>query len=193
MKVFIGWSGETSQKVAALLQSWLPTVNPNIETFTEFNYINAETLNAVDNFPPLDCALLCVTPDCARSPWLTFEAGALMGMNVKRLYLILFGTPSLSLSAPLLTLGNVRFDRAGIRNVTWELNCLCGNDALPEKELDRLFNGLYPWLEENVENLLRDLPAPEEEPDASNANLQLEMRALNRKLDTLLSRLPGRL
>ena len=191
MKVFIGYHGEASKEIASILKSWLPTMNPHIETFTEFNYINAETLNAVDNFPPLDCALLCVTPDCARSPWLAYQAGILVGMGAKRLYLILFGASPLSLPAPLLTLGNVRFDKENIHGVIWELNRLCGKDARSDEELERLFEGTYPAAEQMLKTPLKNLRAPEEDWDKTDENLKLEMRVVNRKLDAILSRLPG--
>src|ERR1051326_1201012 len=80
MKVFISWSGPLSQKLAAMLRVWLPSVIQVVKPYYSPDDINKGTRWAAEISKELEesqVGLLCITPDNLYSPWIMFEAGAL--------------------------------------------------------------------------------------------------------------------
>ena len=80
MTVFIAWSGDRSLAAARALSDFLPmimqSVNPRMsEDSLQAGERWATALNRASDESQM--AILCVTPENAKSPWLLFEAGAL--------------------------------------------------------------------------------------------------------------------
>jgi hypothetical protein len=80
MKVFIGWSGETSHKVAIALHDWLPKVIQAIKPFVSSEDIarGARWSGVIAlELQASDFGIICATRDNIDTPWINFEAGAL--------------------------------------------------------------------------------------------------------------------
>jgi hypothetical protein len=80
MKVFLGWSGETSHKIALALHNWLPRVIQDIKP-----YISSEDIakgarwstEIANELQTTNYGIICVTKENIGSPWINFESGAL--------------------------------------------------------------------------------------------------------------------
>jgi TIR domain-containing protein len=80
MKVFWGWSGETSHKIALALHNWLPRVIQAIKP-----YISSEDIakgarwstEIANELQTTNYGIICVTKENIGSPWINFESGAL--------------------------------------------------------------------------------------------------------------------
>ena len=191
MKVFIGWSGQTSKEVASILKVWLPQMNPHIETFMSSEDVRLEVswkAEIMNKMRETDYALLCVTRENLNSPWLCFETGVFMGGNVPRVNAILFDVSPSQVSGPLQMFPLIEADKINLRLMVYSLNQLCETQC-PIDELKRIFDGVYPTVEKmfaQVRESQKDaLPA-----DARDAqDLKREIVAVNSKLDAILSRL----
>ena len=80
MQVFISWAKESSRSVAEALQDWIPDVIQSIKPWMSSADIGAGARwshQVAEALAGSRIAILCVTPDNQKQPWLLFEAGAL--------------------------------------------------------------------------------------------------------------------
>jgi hypothetical protein len=81
MKVFISWSGDTSHALALALHDWLPDVLQSVEPWVSSEDIAKGAFWSTELVEALQQAhfgLCCLTPDNVSSPWMAFEAGAMI-------------------------------------------------------------------------------------------------------------------
>jgi hypothetical protein len=100
MKVFIGWSGETSKQVAKILHDWLSDVIHSINTFVSFEEIEAGSeweKEIINNLEEAKVGIFCITPD-NKKEWIYFEVGRLDARGCKIIPL-LFRVEDQTLSA----------------------------------------------------------------------------------------------
>jgi len=79
MRIFISWSDQRSQAVAAALKSWLEDTLVTVDIFMSTD-IPAGQKWFSQLLGELHCAdycIVCMTPENMRSPWLLFETGAI--------------------------------------------------------------------------------------------------------------------
>ena len=109
MRVFISWSGPTSNKVAMALKDWLPCVIQSLEPWVSTADIDKGRRWSAALGEELDkCrfAILCMTPDNLSSEWLHFEAGAIAktlpeALEAGRVTPFLVGVPASALRGAL--------------------------------------------------------------------------------------------
>jgi hypothetical protein len=80
MKVFLGWSGETSHQVALALHDWLPKVIQSVKPYISSEDIAKGARWATEIARELQTSnygVMCITSENSSSPWINFEAGAL--------------------------------------------------------------------------------------------------------------------
>src|SRR5262249_34248306 len=80
MKVFISWSGETSQRIAHEMHRWLPLILPSVAPFITTTDIDKGARWQGEISRELDQSnygIVCLTSDNLDSRWIAFEAGAL--------------------------------------------------------------------------------------------------------------------
>lgn len=86
MKVFISWSGKTSNRVAEILEKRLPKFIPGIELWVSYN-MEKGSLWMPQIMKGLDqtfFGVLCITRDNLDSDWLLFEAGAISTVRTSK-------------------------------------------------------------------------------------------------------------
>lgn len=147
MKVFIGWSGETSQKVASILKSCLPILNPHIETLVSVDMERGAAWQSElsDVISSCDGALFCVTEENVNSTWLHYEAGLVSGQG-KFVIPVLFDK-SVRIIGPLNKFQSLTLEKNDLRRLAYDLNERCGSGAVSPEELDATFEGIYPTME----------------------------------------------
>jgi len=80
MRVFLSWSGRTSQLVAEALHNWIPLVIQNAKPFLSSGDIDkGKRWGDVvgEELSESDYGIICITRYNCGSPWLHFEAGAI--------------------------------------------------------------------------------------------------------------------
>lgn len=148
MKIFISWSGEQSQKLAELLEGWIPNVIQTVECFFSSTGIRAgdrwnEEINV--QLEHTDFGILCVTPANIGAPWLNYEAGALAKRVTEksRVVPITMGFAPGTLPAPLRQFNGVTDDEAGFKSLITSIAETAGATL----NVDEVFGVWWPVLE----------------------------------------------
>jgi hypothetical protein len=191
LKVFVSWSGASSQQCALLLQEMLPKFNHLIEPFVSskdiargdrgFEAITAQLAGS-------HYGIVCVTPDNRSTPWINYEAGALSReVGQPRLTpLLLLGTTVADLmSTPLTQFQATPADAPEeVLKMIKTINSLCDPPA-DDNRLDDHFERYWPEWEEGLATIGRFAQQATIEdaspPRPSNAEIQDQMLSLLRQ------------
>ena len=152
MRVFVSWSGDTSKAVATALKGWLRYVFPGLEIWMSEQDIQAGTKWGAELGRALsECSLgiVCVTPESLRSPWLTFEAGALSAaIEGARVVPYRFQLRTADIIPPLSQFQDVGADQEGTYRLVRSINDGSGRKWYTEEEDVRTaFQTWWPKLE----------------------------------------------
>lgn len=82
MKVFLVWSGESSQAIANVFYEFLPNIIQAIKPWMSENDINkgSQWFSEIEqNLESCHLGIICLTTENLKSPWIHFETGALVG------------------------------------------------------------------------------------------------------------------
>lgn len=127
MRVFVSWSGPLSQMVAELLSTWLPSVLQRLDEV----WISSRDIPAGANWSAevghklaqVDYALICVTKENQKSPWLNFEAGAVSRLQGHAIPILIDFETAADLSmGPLSQLQAIPLSREGLERVVLQIN-----------------------------------------------------------------------
>lgn len=150
MKLFICWSGARSQRIAQAMHDWLPLVIPGLEPFLSsdmskgsrwFEIVGRE-LNGSR------AGLLCLTPENRESPWLHFEAGALLRESqATHIYTYLFEMKAIDLTGPLAAFQSTECSQADTRRL---VQSIAENVGVPA-EVNEVFSQRWPFLEQQLQ------------------------------------------
>ncbi|WP_197281385.1 toll/interleukin-1 receptor domain-containing protein [Micromonospora sp. NRRL B-16802] len=190
MKVFISWSGEPSRSIASELHGWLRVVvqhvrpwmsDVEIESGTRWNDVIAANLESAD------FGLVCVTRSNQSAPWLMFESGALAKrLDVARLVPLCIDLEPAEVISPLQSFQSRKLDMDGMRRLIHELREMSDN-PMPREPVDRLFEAMWPGLEEQVRLAATqhiNAEGPRRSPDDMLAELVTRVRNLERDTET---------
>lgn len=155
MNIFISWSGERSLFVARALRDFVPAIIQRVSVIMSADDIKSGAKWMGEVFQAMDSAqvaIICLTRDNVQSPWISFEAGALVSRGPAVIpYLI--DIPLVEISGPLAAFQAVTADRDG---TFFLLNAINKRLEQPLKELllQRVFDAFWPQLEQ----ALREIP-----------------------------------
>jgi hypothetical protein len=159
MKVFISWSGETSNKVAEAIREWLPTVLQTVKPYFTPSDIEKGTRWSSDIAQELDdsmAGIFCVTSQNLNSQWLMFEAGAISKRVEQSLVCpILIGLENSDISGPLTQFQTTLFKKSDFRRLVSDLNKANTSNVLEESVLNKVFENFWPELESKVEGIIK--------------------------------------
>lgn len=183
MKVFISWSGQQSQELGEVLRDWLPAVlqlvtpyftPSDIEKGTRWSTHIAQELSASK------VGILCVTRDNLHSDWILFEAGAL-SKSLEKTYVcpILFGITNTDLAGPLKQFQTTEFEKGDMQRLLGVINGQIGDNKLPQKTLDTVFEKWWPDLKDKIDRILAHAAEPEQ-PIRPDRELLEEILQLSR-------------
>lgn len=183
MKVFISWSGKKSKKLAEVLHDWLPkmfqTVVPffsaDIEKGTLWHTKTRQELNASK------IGIICLTETNWDSPWIMFEAGALMNSECSSVVPILFDFPSLKSGSPLQHFQATPFNKDEIRKLIRTINNVL-EAPLSEKVCNSTFATWWPVLNRGVNAVLKEVTPRQEMEDRTDKSILIEILELNRSV-----------
>lgn len=194
MKLFISWSGDRSRAVAEALRDWLPDVIQSVDAWISSQDINAGarwSSEISEQLSETKFGVLCLTRENQEAPWILFEAGAL-AKTLRDAFVVpyLVDLQPSDLQGPLTQFQAQQRDRDG----TWELvrsvNASLGKDTLPEARLKRIFDRMWPELEEALEQLPESstpTKAARSEKEILREVLEL-VRTISKRSSNLLTR-----
>lgn len=203
MKLFISWSGTTSQKIADAIDLWVRDVLQHVECFISDQKIEAgsrwhsvisEHLNGTSE------GVVCVTPTNITSPWLNYEAGALSkAAGGGRVRTVLFGLNPLDIpgSSPLVHFQHsVITSKDDMRKFIDSINMEDGKATVELERLNRAFETHWLNFEESIRQITdsADEPStPEPRSDSSMlSDVLQEVRGLSNSVQELRGQSLGR-
>jgi hypothetical protein len=155
MKVFLGWSGEASQKVAQVLHAWLPKVIQSIKPYVSSEDIAKGVRWAPEIAKELQASnygIICITNENAQSPWINFEAGAL-SREIEKSFVtpFLFNLRPSEIQGPLAQFQSVLNEEDDI----WKLLESINGKQEPEHRLEKgvlkeVFSMWWPRLRDDL-------------------------------------------
>ncbi len=155
MKVFLSWSGGTSQKVALVLREWIPSVLQNVEPYLSSEDIDKGARWSADIAKELEgtsFGILCVTKENIDAPWLNFEAGALSKFFDKsHVVPLLFDLKPTDVRGPLVQFQSASCSKDEVKRLVASVNKSAGAAAIPEKRLEKVFDVWWPELESSLD------------------------------------------
>lgn len=161
MKVFISWSGPVSKRLAESIRDWLPGVLQLVTPYFTPSDIEKGGRWANDIAKELSSAelgILCITRDNIHSDWILFEAGALSkSLDKSFVCPILFGINNADLAGPLKQFQTTEFTKTDFHKLITVINGRLGDQKLPAKTLDSVFEKWWPDLEEKINEILTSI------------------------------------
>lgn len=194
MRLFISWSGPVSQQIAQEIRRWLPLILPSVEPFITTTDIEkgARWQGEISReLEGCNYGIVCLAADNLKSPWLTFEAGALSKQLAGRVSTILFGIKHSDVQLPLSMFQGTLFNENEMRQLVMSINSSTTSEQYrDESQIDTLFPAIWGKLHEPVKLILQNAGAlsPESAPAAPKLeSLALEMMALLRQQNSVLA------
>ena len=184
MKIFISWSGRTSNLVAQALRHWLPAVLQATRPYYSPDDIAKGTRWSGEVALELQeskVGILCVTRENLTAPWLMFEAGALAkSLDQSRVIPLLVGVEPTDLSGPLAQFQAARFEHSEVRQIVSVINNQLGASALDDGVLNTVFEKWWPDLQARIGSIPLTQSSPPNEAVRSDRDLLEEMLSLLR-------------
>lgn len=165
MKIFISWSGERSQKVASLLDSWLSCVIQAVEPWLSTKDIDRGALwftEITNQLASINNGIICLTKSNMNKPWILFEAGALAkGLSSARVFTFLIDLQSHEVKDPLGQFNHTLPTRDGLWQLVRSINFGLGDKMIKDNILERVFDTYWPQFESKFNQILKETPDEE--------------------------------
>lgn len=153
--IFISWSGERSEKVAAALYGSLKMMLQTARPWMSKEDIEkgSRGLDEVGKaLEAMSVGILCLTPENVERPWILFEAGALskaMGEKTRVCPYLFGGLRSEQVRLPLGMFQAARAEKEETRKLVFAVNRAIGGVA-DEARVDTWFEREWPELEKKL-------------------------------------------
>jgi hypothetical protein len=169
-KVFIGWSGERSKKVALELRAWIPKVIQRVEPWMSEQDIQPGALwlrELIGQLRETHFGILALTQQNMREAWIHFEAGALANSVEESFvcpYLIDIEKGT-DLTGPLTQFQARRADKEGTLALLGGINQTLGESKLAETTLFQTFERWWTDLEKVIATLPKEQVSAQKRSD----------------------------
>ena len=189
VNIFISWSGEQSRMIAESLKSWLPLIIDSPDLWISSRDLPEGKRWSDEVFSRLEMynfGILIITPTSINSPWVLFEAGALLKkLNESTIIPYLAGVKFKELSnSPLSQFQGVEATREGTERIVKSINQNSDN-PVDENILKNRINAFWPEFETKISKYI--LPNEESEKADKNTkeNTENEIVGLKLQIDDL--------
>lgn len=195
MKLFISWSGPTSQSIANELRTWFPLILPSVRPFITTTDVQkgAEWQGVIrGELEQSNYGIVILTNANLQSQWLAFEAGALSKHLAGRVATVLFDVKHNDVKPPLSMFQGTIFEKDDFYKLVCNVNrAVAPENQRNEADLETLFPMLWEKLKNPVDLILQNAAttdgAEATPPALDYSALVQEMMALLRQQNTLLS------
>ncbi|MEZ5816266.1 MAG: toll/interleukin-1 receptor domain-containing protein [Hyphomicrobiaceae bacterium] len=155
MQVFISWSGDRSRSLSVGLHDWLQMIIQRVEPWMSDRDIEVGqrwTTELAAKIKQANFAILCLTPENAKAPWLHFEAGALAEViGSARVVPLLLDMEKSALAFPLAQFQAVEADHEGVFQLVRSINRSLPGTQLGADVLSNAFNMGWPSLARTID------------------------------------------
>lgn len=187
MRVFLSWSGEHSNLVAAALKEWLPLVIQALDPWISSSDIEKGEVwltSISDSLTKADgMGVFCLTPENVRAPWLAFEAGALALQDRARVATFLYGVQAEHVPAPLgLFQATDATSKGDVFRLLTTLNNRLSN-PLPEVRLQKAFEANWAGWEQMLQSISSTVKSPAKPKKPDPSELMEEILAVVRRIE----------
>jgi hypothetical protein len=189
MKVFIGWSGERSKKVALELRAWIPKVIQRVEPWMSEQDIQPGALwlkELIGQLRETRFGIVALTQQNMRESWIHFEAGALANSVEESFvcpYLIDIEKGT-DLTGPLTQFQARRADKEGTFALLAGINQTLGESKLAENTLLETFERWWTDLEKVIATLPKEQTGARKRSDRELLEEILQKVRLQDRKDT---------
>lgn len=153
MKVFVSWSGNSSEILGQALKEFIPLVIPHTDIFFSpgmdkgidwFREISK-------NLDESDFGILCLTRSNMQDPWILFEAGTLASKlaNEKKVVPLAIDFEMNDLRPPLSLFNAALSTKEDIFKIISTINS-SNESTIPEPNLQRTFDAFWPDVEKAI-------------------------------------------
>jgi tetratricopeptide (TPR) repeat protein len=154
MQIFLAWSGDRSRAIALAFHTWLTTIIQRAEPWVSERDIEMGqrwSEGLATKIKEARFSVLCLTPENTESPWLHFEAGALLEvMGQNRIVPLTYKTRMADVKGPLAQFQGAELNLEGIRKLTLSINRALDSAALDPEQVTRLVDRMWPDLETSI-------------------------------------------
>jgi hypothetical protein len=192
--VFISWSGDRSKAVAKKLHEWLPMIVQAAKPWMSDSDVDKGSVGLDEIARALEgtkLGIVCLTPENLTSEWIHYEAGALtksVNSTTSRLWTYLIGgLENSQIKAPLGRFQATKAEKEETRRLVHSINRVLSEAPLPDTSINRLFDALWPDLENALQSLSGSTTTALPVPDvpAMIAEILAWTRAQARRDETL--------
>lgn len=159
MKIFISWSGETSEKIAGLIKEFIPKVIQSAKPYYTPDDVEKGVkweAEISQHLEKCEIGLICLTKNNMNKPWILFEAGALSNRLEKaKVCPILFGVKKTEITGPLSTFQMTDFSKEDFFKLIQSINTSL-DEPVEEKNIEAIFNAFFTELENKVNTILEE-------------------------------------
>lgn len=148
MKVFLSWSGQSSNHIAKTFEAWLPRFLQAVEPWISSHMAKGTVWdNEISReLNETKAGIFCLAPDNLESPYLHYEAGAISNVQGAQLFTFLYKVEPIDVKQPLSRFQNTKFEEGDIlllmKSINYKLR-EAGETNLSDGDLEKNFNILY--------------------------------------------------
>lgn len=192
MKVFIGWNGDLSHKVAEALRAWLPMMIGSAEPYLSSEDTHAGTRwyeTIARELEVSDYGIFCITRENVANPWMNFEAGALSkAVEKSRVFPFLIDAKPSQITGPLMHFQAATYSYEGALRLAKSIN-LVAEKPQQDTLIDRHFRRLWEdELKRPIEQAIKEQSASRSaKPQLSAEAMLNELIDLARSQHKMLS------
>lgn len=161
MKIFLSWSGPLSQRVAEILDRYLPLMIKDLRPFLSRHHIESGSrwnLELMRELGQATFGILCLTSENLDSPWLLFEAGALTKHVEGRACGLLIGPlKPADISGPLAQFQHRPVSKDDFSALLEDINSRL-DQPLETRQLDLILEKWWPDIQRDYQEALRTVP-----------------------------------
>lgn len=156
-KVFLSWSGELSRSAAEIFKNWLEIVIQELDVFYSEDDIAKGTNGIKTIFSNLQesvASVIMLTKENQTSPWICFEAGAMLSKKEEAPACgLLLDFSIAELEGPLKNLQQTTLEKKDVYKLLKTLNSKC-SAPLAEERLKRAFDNNWESLHQDLTKLI---------------------------------------
>ncbi len=152
MKVFISWSGDRSKHYAAALKDLLESCFHSIDVFFSEEDIpkgDNWSKTILENLSASDYCLICATKESLNSPWINFEAGAMVNNDAK-VSAILFDLKNEDLKGPLSLFESTKLEEQDFERLMKNINEI---EQVKSNVLEKSFKIFFKEFSEKISEI----------------------------------------
>jgi hypothetical protein len=187
LNVFLSWSGDHSQQIAATLRDWLPATLQFVKPFYTPNDIEKGARWSSEIAKKLDgsnCGIFILTEENLQSSWMSFEAGAISKKIESSLVCpFIFGMKPGDVVGPFAQFQIAEFNKHETLNLLKTINSAAGDRQLEDGVLNNVFETFWPRLDRDIQSLRPSGVKTERRPTEDILN---EILVLNRTIASSL-------